>query len=107
MYLCVCGKRYPQCVCVQVYQHEFIIACVHLCKREKVTDIQEDLKTNSCIGSRPSMTSVDKRLCVGISGAGDSSALQAGGEAFQWSGESVETSKSQRAGSSGYALQDQ
>lgn len=50
------------------------------------------------------MTSVDKRLCVGFSGAGDSSAPQAGGEAFQQRGETAETSKTQRAGSSGYAF---
>ena len=53
------------------------------------------------------MPSVDKRLCVGFSGAGDSSAPQAGGEAFQQREETRETSKTQRAGSSSYALQDQ
>lgn len=41
------------------------------------------------------MTSVDKRLCVGFGGAGDSSALQAGGEAFRQRGETAETSKSE------------
>lgn len=53
------------------------------------------------------MTSIDKRLRVGFGGAGDSSAPQAGGEASQQREETAETSKTQRAGSSGYALQDQ
>lgn len=59
-------------------------ACVSMNKcHQKKTDIYEYLKTNSCKGSGHSMTSVDKRLCVGFSGAGDSSAPQAGGKAFQ------------------------
>lgn len=53
------------------------------------------------------MTNVDKRLCAVFIGAGDSSALQAGGEAFQQREETVETSKTQWAGGSGFALQDQ
>lgn len=87
----------------------FMLAVYFLCKRrqKKKKVIQEDLKTYSSKGSRLSMTSVAKRLCVGFSGAGDSSALQAAGEAFQQREETAETSKTQRAGSSGYALQDQ
>ena len=84
-----------------------ICVCASVKKCLQKTDIQEDLKTNSCKGSGPGMTSVDKRLCVGFSGAGDSSALEAGGAAFQQRGETSSTSKSQRARSCGYALQDQ
>lgn len=56
---------------------------MYLYERYVKTEFQEDLKTNSCKSSGPSMTSVDKRLCVGFSGAGDSSAPQAMAEAFQ------------------------
>lgn len=40
--------------------------------------IKKIKKNNSCKGSRPSMTSEDKRLRTDFSGGGDSSGLQAG-----------------------------
>lgn len=75
MLLSVCGHTSVNVPCLCV--------CASVNKCLQKTDIQEDLKTNSCKGSGHSMTSVDKRLCVGFCGTGDSSALQAMGEAFQ------------------------
>lgn len=56
------------------------LVCASVKKCSQITDIQGDLKTNSCKGSSTSMTSVDKRLCVGsLSEAGDPSGPRAGG----------------------------
>lgn len=77
------------------------LVCASVKKCSQITDIQGDLKTNSCKGSSTSMTSVDKRLCVGsLSEAGDPSGPRAGGlggEAFQQHGETTGTSKTQQA----------
>lgn len=77
-----------------------LVACEGLCvcvcgKNAEKQILKKDLKTNNCQGSGPGMTSVDKRLCVDFSGAGDSSALQ------RWGGErhfsSVKRQKHQKS----------
>ncbi len=76
----VCGKSHSKWVMR-------LLKCVASVKSAlKEANIQVDLKTNSCKGIGSSMTSVDKRSCVSFSGAGDSSAPQAGGEALQQRG---------------------
>lgn len=77
--------------------------------RWKMLKIDLEKTTNCCKGSKTSMKSVDKWLCVDFSGAGDSSAIEVGGGISAAWRDSRKNKKSVKKWgmACGYALKDQ